>query len=233
MIWPMKAIILAGGKGTRLKPFTDTLPKALVPIGDSTLIERVIASLPNEVDTVIITTKYLSEKIEQRIGSEYNGKNILYAPQLTGTDGTWAALYGAKHFITKNEQFCVMNCDDLFEKEELTAVLETKKIGMGVTDATMPAKYHGIEVFEGRIMGFKRHSEIDKEEPIEDLFANGFFLLDETIFSFTPVALNDGELGLPHTLFAYLGQYPLAAHQIKYWQPCNSFEDLEKIKKTL
>ncbi|MCX5672488.1 MAG: sugar phosphate nucleotidyltransferase, partial [Planctomycetota bacterium] len=41
----MRAVILAGGKGTRLKPYTATLPKPLVPIGDRSILDIVLAQL--------------------------------------------------------------------------------------------------------------------------------------------------------------------------------------------
>jgi NDP-sugar pyrophosphorylase family protein len=230
----MKAIILAGGKGTRLKPITDSVPKALVPLGDSTLIEIAINSLPDSIDTVIITTKYLGQLIQEKIGPEYAGKKILYAAQPAGSDGTWPAFYSAKEFIGDNEQFLVLNCDDLFKKEELMTVIESGKNGMGVTTTIMPAKYHCINISEnGIVLGLQRHANENREELVEDTFANGLYLLDSSVFSFPAISLIDGETGLPQTLMSQSAIYPLYAHRMKYWQACNSLEDLENIKKSL
>jgi UDP-N-acetylglucosamine diphosphorylase / glucose-1-phosphate thymidylyltransferase / UDP-N-acetylgalactosamine diphosphorylase / glucosamine-1-phosphate N-acetyltransferase / galactosamine-1-phosphate N-acetyltransferase len=227
----MKAIILAGGKGTRLVPITNSIPKALVPFGNSTLIETILDNLPDTVDTVVITTKYLGNMLREKIGSSYKGKKIQYAEQPKDRDGTWEALYCAKQYINEEEVFCVLNCDDLFKKEELTEVMRSKKIGMGVTKTTMPAKYHGIITnTDGIVEGFKRHTDMDKEEIISGLFANGFFMLDDRVFSFPPVALSDNEHGLPQTLLAHKETYPLVALPLAHWQPCNSIEDLEKLK---
>lgn len=227
----MKAVILAGGKGSRLKPLTDTIPKALIPLGEKTLIEEVLSSLPDTIDTVIITTKYLPEKIKERIGTQFQNKKIIYTSQTEGENGTWAALYSTKPYIEQNEQFLVLNCDDLFQKEELTSIVEFGKNGMGITHTTMPAKYHAIGISsENHITGLERHTNENREELVQDTFANGLFLLDGTVFTFPPVTLTDGELGLPQTLLAQKDIYPLMALQVKNWQPCNSFEDLEKIK---
>jgi NDP-sugar pyrophosphorylase family protein len=155
----------------------------------------------------------------------------LYAPQPADMNGTWAALYGAKDFIHSDELFCVMNCDDLFHTEELEKVLNTGIPGMGITKTSMPAKYHGIRAKNGFVTEFQRHTDMEKDFYVEDTFANGFFLLSSKVFSFSPVVLSDKELGLPQTLLAYSATYPLAAHEIHYWQPCNSIEDLEYIKE--
>lgn len=64
-----RAIILAGGKGTRLKPYTVSLPKPLVPIGDKPILERIIGQLKNNgFDHVTITVNHMAEIIRAFFG---------------------------------------------------------------------------------------------------------------------------------------------------------------------
>lgn len=226
----MKAIILAGGKGSRLLPLTTSIPKALVPINTKTLIESVIDALPDKVDTVIITTKYLGQLIEEKLGNVYGNKKILYAAQPVDQDGTWPAMYCAKKFIAEGEHFLLLNCDDLFRKEELEEIVANPKIGMGVTKRTMPAKYHGIVINDhGYVTDLYRHTDIPREDQLVDIFANGLFILDSNVFFLESVRLTDNEHGLPQTLLKHKDTYPLIAHHIAFWEPCNSLEDLEKL----
>lgn len=65
----MQAVILAGGKGTRLRPFTATLPKPLVPVGDYPIIELVVRQLKAHGFTeIIVSTGHLAELIEAYCG---------------------------------------------------------------------------------------------------------------------------------------------------------------------
>jgi NDP-mannose synthase len=65
----MKAVILAGGLGTRLRPFTEVLPKPLLPLGDKSILEHQIAILREAGTTdVYIATNYLSHLIEGFLG---------------------------------------------------------------------------------------------------------------------------------------------------------------------
>jgi NDP-mannose synthase len=65
----MKAVILAGGLGTRLKPFTQVIPKPLLPIGESSVLEIQIRSLAREgFDDIYVATNYMSEYIEAFLG---------------------------------------------------------------------------------------------------------------------------------------------------------------------
>ncbi|HJH25843.1 MAG TPA: hypothetical protein C5S37_03885 [Methanophagales archaeon] len=60
----MKAVILAGGKGTRLKPYTTVFPKPLMPLGDKPILEIVIGQLKSHgFDEAIITVGHLAELI--------------------------------------------------------------------------------------------------------------------------------------------------------------------------
>ena len=67
----MKAMIFAAGLGTRLKPLTDTLPKALVPVCDKPLIEHVARKLHAAgIDEAVVNIHYFADKVEQWVNEE-------------------------------------------------------------------------------------------------------------------------------------------------------------------
>ncbi|MGH9998621.1 MAG: nucleotidyltransferase family protein [Nitrosopumilaceae archaeon] len=77
----MKAVILAGGLGTRLQPYTTFLPKAMLPLGDKPLLEHLINWIKkNKIDSIVICVSYLRKTIEDYFedGSRF-GVNIQYA----------------------------------------------------------------------------------------------------------------------------------------------------------
>ena len=103
----MQAVILAGGKGTRLRPFTATLPKPLVPIGDYPIIEVVLRQLPRRgFREAIISTGHLAELIEAYCGDGKRwGLKIRYVRerQPLGTAGALRLIKGLdKRFLTIN-----------------------------------------------------------------------------------------------------------------------------------
>lgn len=66
----MKAVILAGGLGTRLKPFTEVIPKPLLPVGESSVLEIQIMSLARSgFDEIYIATNYMADYIEAFLGN--------------------------------------------------------------------------------------------------------------------------------------------------------------------
>lgn len=77
----MRAMILAAGLGTRMRPLTDALPKPLLPVGDSTLIEWHLKKLFQAgIRDVVINVSYLGEKIQQHLGNgETYGLRIHYS----------------------------------------------------------------------------------------------------------------------------------------------------------
>ena len=87
----MKAVILAGGKGTRLKPYTTVLPKPLMPVGDRPILEVIIRQLKSQnLNDIIITTGHLGELIVNFFGDGGRlGVNIKYSmeDQPLGTAG--------------------------------------------------------------------------------------------------------------------------------------------------
>src|SRR5438094_6806883 len=79
----MKAVILAGGLGTRLRPFTQVIPKPLLPIGESSVLEIQVLSLKRcGVSEIIIATNHMSDYVEAylRDGSQY-GVSISFSKE--------------------------------------------------------------------------------------------------------------------------------------------------------
>ena len=67
----MRALILAGGKGTRLMPYTTTVPKPLLPLGDTPIIEVVISQLiENGFNHITLLLNHMSHLFEAFIGKE-------------------------------------------------------------------------------------------------------------------------------------------------------------------
>ena len=76
----LQAVILAGGKGTRLKPYTTNFPKPLMPVGDKPILEIIIHKLKNNgIEDIIFSTGHLEELIRAYFGSgEKFGVKIKY-----------------------------------------------------------------------------------------------------------------------------------------------------------
>jgi len=72
----MRAILLAAGQGSRMRPLTDSIPKCLLPIGDETLLSRLIKQLQvNEINDITVVTGYKHELVVNEIVSKF-GTNI-------------------------------------------------------------------------------------------------------------------------------------------------------------
>ena len=80
----MKAMIFAAGLGTRLKPLTDTLPKALVPVCEKPLIEHVARKLyASGIDEAVVNIHYFADKVEEWVASQdWTGKEEPCAVQV-------------------------------------------------------------------------------------------------------------------------------------------------------
>ena len=147
----MKAIILSGGLGSRLKPFTEVIPKPLLPIGEKAILEVQIERLKeNGFDTVILATNYKSEYIESFFGdgSRY-GVNLKISKEdkPLGTAGPLSLL---KDELT--EPFLVMNGDILtllnFRQLYEYALAKEAPLTIGVKREILPFAFGNI-FFEG------------------------------------------------------------------------------------
>jgi NDP-sugar pyrophosphorylase family protein len=111
----LKALILAGGYATRLRPLSYALPKLLFPVAGRPVLEQTIEHLSSfGVDEVILAVNYLADQLREYFGDEYRGVRVRYSlePKPLGTGGPIAF---ARRFYSKDETLLVMNGDVLSE----------------------------------------------------------------------------------------------------------------------
>jgi NDP-mannose synthase len=130
----MKAVILAGGRGTRLAPYTSVLPKPLMPIGDRSILELVINQLAESgVADVTLCVGYLSHLIEAVVGDgSTRGLNVTYVREQEAL-GTAAPLRLVEGL---DETFFAMNGDVLTTLDFGELLRHHRESGSIVTIAT-------------------------------------------------------------------------------------------------
>jgi NDP-sugar pyrophosphorylase family protein len=223
----MKAVILAAGEGTRMRPLTLENPKPLININDKKIIDLVLNSLPQEIDEVIIIVDYLKEKIIEYIGNNHKDKKITYLTQ-GDKKGTYGALLSAKNLFNDNERFLVLNSDDIHDKNELRNYLKFPR-SFGIQKMIMPNYYNVQTDIEGHIIGFQKQTETNKLNGV--MVGTGVYVLDSNIFKHEGVVVNGGELGLPQTILEQKDEYPIMSVTTEHWQPINTLEDLDRVRK--
>jgi MurNAc alpha-1-phosphate uridylyltransferase len=108
----MIAMILAAGRGERLKPLTDSIPKALVEVCGQSLLERHLEKMRDAgIKDVVINLGCLGEKIVERVGTGSGyGLNVLYSDETGNVLETGGGIYKALPLLG-NEPFLVVNAD--------------------------------------------------------------------------------------------------------------------------
>jgi len=118
----MKAIVLAAGLGTRLRPITLTTPKCLVPIAGVPLLELWLRECERAgVEAVLVNTHHLADRVNEFVAARRGVPvRLAYEPELLGSAGTIAANWD---FVEDAESFLVVYADNLttFSLAELTA----------------------------------------------------------------------------------------------------------------
>lgn len=121
----MKAMILAAGRGERMRPLTDRLPKPLLQVGDKSLIERLIGALVHAgMQDIIINHAHLGQQIIQALGDgQRHGARIVYSHESQGGLETGGGILHAMHLL--DDPFLVVNGDILtdFPFERLPSTL--------------------------------------------------------------------------------------------------------------
>lgn len=168
-------VIMAGGKGTRLYPYTEILPKPLIPIGERTITEHILERFKQYNCTDIkMIVNYKKKFIETYFQDEDTKYNIQFIEEeeFAGTAG------GLRLLIPYVDQtFIMTNCDILLEANYVKIYEEHKKknniITMVCAEKKVEISYGIIEADDnGKVTGLK-------EKPVHSFMANtGFYMIE-------------------------------------------------------
>jgi len=134
----MKAIILASGQWSRLRPLTDTTPKPLLKVLGKSLIEHNLESLDGLANECIIVVKYMPEAFKSFLWDKYGNISIKYHQQWE-ENGTAAAIKDID--ITEDEDIIVLYGDTIYPQIELKKVIHSQDYGCLVKQVENPEIY--------------------------------------------------------------------------------------------
>lgn len=224
----MQCVILAAGKGTRLRPLTEHTPKPLVKVAGKTLIDHIVEALPSAVDELIIVTGYLGEQIREHCRDKFHGRTVTYLEQAE-QNGTAKALWLCKDLI--KGRFLFMFADDIHGSNDLARAVSFSR-SMLVAQVTNPEKF-GIVV---------RHPDGTISQMIEkpqyapsNCASTGAMVLDQHIFEYEPQEdkVIKGEFYLTEVIERYSKDFPIAVVEQDTWIPIASVEDVEGANELL
>jgi MurNAc alpha-1-phosphate uridylyltransferase len=137
------AMILAAGRGERLRPLTDTTPKALVEVRGQSMLERhLLAIKAAGIETVVINLGWLGEKIIERIGSGSRfGMNVVYSPEGENVLETGGGIHRALPMLGA-EPFLVVNADIFTDMPMPVPDFDAGTMGKLILVPTPPQKSH-------------------------------------------------------------------------------------------
>jgi len=181
-----QAIILAGGKGVKMRPLTYEVPKPLIPVAGRPVIEYTIEMLRSAgIREIIIAIGHLGEKIRDSLGNGKKfGVKLTYSEE-TGDLGSAGALRQARSFLDQ-KPFVVVNGDILttFRISELTIFHQEDKYICSMALSTKPnTQGYGVAMLRGeRIVDFLKQ---DKKQTTQVVNA-GMYVMNYAFFEYIP-----------------------------------------------
>lgn len=181
----MKAVILAGGIGSRMRPLTFSIPKPLLPVGDTPILEIILKKLKSfGIDDIILAVGYKSELIETYFG---DGKKLdvrieyIKEKEPLGTAGPLAMIRG---HIGKGESIVLMNGDILTKLDFGKLIDAHKSKGADITIAVR--KYQqkspfGVVEMEGDFV-----KEIKEKPTFNYEISSGIYVIKSEILKMVP-----------------------------------------------
>jgi bifunctional UDP-N-acetylglucosamine pyrophosphorylase/glucosamine-1-phosphate N-acetyltransferase len=173
----MDAVIIAAGEGTRMRPLTERRPKPLLPVGETTLLERTLELCAELVDRFVIVVGYRGDQIEATVGAEYAGRPVVYVEQEEQL-GTAHAIGRAAGIV--EDRFLVINGDVVVDESLPRSLADAGGTAMAVRTVPDPESYGVVDVEAGRVTGL-----VEKPgDPPSNLINTGLYAFEPEIFEY-------------------------------------------------
>ena len=173
----MKAVILAAGEGKRLRPFTETMPKVMLPVANKPILEYVFDAVKKSgIDEIIVVVGYKKEVIMEYF-EDYEDVKITYVTQSKQL-GTAHALLQAKKQI--KESFIVLAGDGIIDQKSISKLIkDPSPYAILIKEHSHPSKY-GVVFVENNTV--RRLVEKPKED-IGKYISTGIYKFPHSVFS--------------------------------------------------
>jgi len=189
----MKALILAAGRGTRLGPLTEKLPKALVRIGKTTLLEYAVKTLAKQgFDELVINVHHYGEEIVKFLKKKHNfGLKIEISDEREQLLDTGGAIKKAAPFFRDNVPFVVYNVDVLTNLDLKSMLRDHISSGALATLAVRhrESSRHLLVDEEGRLRGWKNVKTGERRGSVaanDEVAFSGIHIIQPDLFNFFP-----------------------------------------------
>jgi len=224
----MKAVILAAGEGTRLRPITYTTPKPLIKVAGKPILVRVFDQLQGVVDEIILIVGYKAQQIKDYFGDNFNGIKITYVIQEKQL-GTGDAMALTEYYV--EGRFLVMYGDNLCHKSDIENCLKYELSALA-TEVKEPEKYGVFITKDSKIINVIEKSK----KPVSNLANAGVYVFDMEIFDELRKVTRSvrGEFELTDALKSLCKRRPVYCVKVeKYWLPIGYKEELDRADKFL
>jgi dTDP-glucose pyrophosphorylase len=221
---PVDAVIMAGGKGQRLQPLTETTPKPLLKVGNKPIMEHNLDRLSlYGIDDFWVSVKYLGEQIETYFGNGHD-RNIaieyVWEDEPLGTIGAVSKINNFRHdFILLTNSDLLTNLD--YEHFFLDFLNQDADLAIVTIPYQVNIPYAVLETANGHVKSFK-------EKPTYTYYSNGgIYLMKKSALAYLPKNAFFNATDLMEKLILEgkkVVSYPLSG----YWLDIGKHEDFEK-----
>lgn len=207
----MKAVVLAAGKGTRMRPLTEDTPKPLLPVAGKPILEHNLEILRQEVDEILIICGYEIEQFKDYYAEDEKVK-IIEQEEAKGTAD--AALKAKDHVDQKT---VLLNGDDIYGDDMKQAMRHDSAILAATSDS--PEKFGVLEIQSGEV----KDIEEKPEEPESNFVNTGFFVVQSGFFDLLEnVEISErGEYEITDALTDYIHEKEVQLVETETWLPCS------------
>lgn len=226
---PIDAVIMAGGRGTRLHPLTDKIPKPLLRVGDKPIIEHNIDRLVSfGIDDFWLSVRYLGEQI-QNYFKDGSHKNInieyIWETEPLGTIGAVSKIRGFQHdyiLVTNSDVLTNLDYEDFF----LSFLESDADLSVVTIPYDIKVPYAVMETNNNHVISFK-------EKPTYTYYSNGgIYLMKKRVLNLIPKGTFFNATDLMEKLIENnlkVHSYPLRG----YWLDVGKHEDFKQAQEDI
>lgn len=226
----MKAVILAGGFGTRLQPLTNCMAKPLVPLLGKPLVMHIIDSMPAGVDQVILAVNYRRQDLEDYFQENDVGREVILVDESEPL-GTGGALRNLKEHL--DETFMMFNGDIVCSLDQELLIDFHRQQGAMATLALWevedPQPFGVADLRpDGRIDCFQEKPAPGEE--LSKLINAGIYVFEPGIMDYIP----EGKVSLEREVFPHILAEGMSGMPFQgYWADCGTLESFLEAQRLL